>query len=61
MTTHSLMLMAYPRAQLQRLSNHGLEAVTVRETDHAKDMREFCETRMDSRLRSRRTEAAAQV
>jgi predicted ATPase len=43
MATHSPMLMAYPQARLLRLSKHGLEAVTVRETDHYKVMREFCE------------------
>src|ERR1700675_3587474 len=40
--THSPMLMAYPQARLLRLTKHGLEAVTVRETDHYKVMREFC-------------------
>lgn len=43
MATHSPMLMAYPNARLLRLSKHGLEAVTVRETDHYKVMREFCD------------------
>jgi predicted ATPase len=43
MATHSPMLMAYPQARLLRLTKHGLEAVTVRETDHYKVMREFCE------------------
>ena len=43
MATHSPMLMAYPQARLLRLSKHGLEQVTVRETDHYKVMREFCE------------------
>lgn len=42
MATHSPMLMAYPQARLLRLSKHGLETVTVRETDHYKVMREFC-------------------
>jgi predicted ATPase len=37
------MLMAYPQARLLRLSKYGLEQVTVRETDHYKVMREFCE------------------
>ena len=37
------MLMAYPNARLLRLSKYGLEAVTVRETDHYKVMREFCD------------------
>jgi predicted ATPase len=35
--------LAFPPARLLRLSKHGLEAVTVRETDHYKVMREFCE------------------
>jgi predicted ATPase len=43
MATHSPMLMAYPQARLLRLSKSGLEPVTVRETDHFKVMREFCE------------------
>ena len=43
MATHSPMLMAYPDARLLRLSKYGLEQVTVRETDHYKVMREFCE------------------
>src|ERR1700675_2437601 len=42
MATHSPMLMAYPNATLLRLTKDGLEAVTVRETDHYKVMREFC-------------------
>ena len=37
------MLMAYPNATLLRLSKYGLEPVTVRETDHYKVMREFCD------------------
>lgn len=43
MATHSPMLMAYPNASLLRLSKYGLEPVTVRETDHYKVMREFCD------------------
>jgi predicted ATPase len=43
MATHSPMLMAYPQARLLRLTKYGLEAVTVRETDHYKVMREFCD------------------
>ena len=43
MATHSPMLMAYPDARLLRLSKYGLEPVTVKETDHYKVMREFCE------------------
>jgi predicted ATPase len=43
MATHSPMLMAYPDAQLLRLTKYGLESVSVKETDHYKVMREFCE------------------
>ena len=43
MATHSPMLMAYPGARLLRLSKYGLEPVSVKETDHYKVMREFCE------------------
>ena len=43
MATHSPMLMAYPGATLLRLSKHGLEPVTVKETDHYRLMREFCD------------------
>jgi predicted ATPase len=35
------MLMAYPAAQLLRLSKYGLEPVRVSETDHHRLMREF--------------------
>jgi predicted ATPase len=42
MATHSPMLMAYPGAQLLRLSKYGMEPVTVEQTDHYKVMREFC-------------------
>jgi predicted ATPase len=42
MATHSPMLMAYPDARLLRLTKYGLEPVTVKETDHYKVMREFC-------------------
>jgi predicted ATPase len=42
MATHSPMLMAYPGAQLLRLTKYGLEPVTVKETDHFRVMREFC-------------------
>ncbi len=42
MATHSPMLMAYPGARLLRLTKYGLEPVTVKETDHYKVMREFC-------------------
>jgi predicted ATPase len=43
MATHSPMLMAYPGARLLRLSKWGLEPVTVKDTDHYKVMREFCD------------------
>jgi predicted ATPase len=43
MATHSPVLMAYPGATLLRLSKYGLEPVTVKDTDHYKVMREFCE------------------
>jgi predicted ATPase len=43
MATHSPMLMAYPGAGLLRLTKYGLDPVTVKETDHYKVMREFCD------------------
>src|SRR5438874_4313938 len=43
MATHSPMLMAYPNATLLRLTKYGLEPVTVKDTDHYKVLREFCE------------------
>lgn len=43
MATHSPMLMAYPGAQLLRLTKYGLDPVTVKETDHYKVMRQFCD------------------
>src|SRR5436190_17416050 len=43
MATHSPMLMAYPNAQLMRLTKYGLEPVTVEATDHYRIMREFCD------------------
>jgi predicted ATPase len=43
MATHSPVLMAYPNARLLRLTKHGLEPVTVGETDHYKVLREFCD------------------
>jgi predicted ATPase len=42
MATHSPMLMAYPNARLLRLSEYGLEPVTIEQTDHYRVMREFC-------------------
>jgi len=41
MATHSPMLMAYPDARLLRLSKHGLEPISVTETEHYRLMREF--------------------
>ena len=41
MATHASLLMAYPGAQLLRLTKRSLEPVTLRETDHYKVMREF--------------------
>jgi predicted ATPase len=43
MATHSPILMAYPNATLLRLSKYGLEPVSVRDTDHFRTLREFCE------------------
>ena len=43
MATHSPVLMAYPGATLLRLTKYGLEPVTVKDTDHYKVMREFCD------------------
>jgi predicted ATPase len=43
MATHSPMLMAYPGARLLRMTKYGLEPVTVKETDHYKIIREFCD------------------
>jgi hypothetical protein len=43
MATHSPFLMAYPNARLLRLTKHGLEPITVKESDHFKTMREFFE------------------
>src|ERR1044072_3253555 len=43
MATDSPMLMAYPNATLLRLTKYGLEPVSVKDTDHYRVMREFCE------------------
>jgi predicted ATPase len=43
MVTHSPMLMAYPGARLLRLSKYGLDPVTLKDTDHFRVMREFCD------------------
>jgi len=42
MASHSPLLMAYPKAQLLRLSASGLAPISVDETDHYRLMREFC-------------------
>jgi predicted ATPase len=36
MAAHGPLLVAYPNAALLRLSNYGLEPVTVEQTDHYK-------------------------
>ena len=38
-----IVLMAYPGATLLRLTKHGLEQVDVKQTDHFRVMREFCD------------------
>ncbi|WP_456756546.1 AAA family ATPase [Bradyrhizobium sp. USDA 4461] len=43
MATHAPVLMAYPNATLLRLSKYGLEPVSLRDTDHYRLMREFCD------------------
>lgn len=43
MATRAPMLMAYPNATLLQLTKYGLEAVKLKDTDHYKVMREFCE------------------
>ena len=43
MATHSPMLMAYPNATLLRLTKYGLEPVSLKDTDHYRVMREFCD------------------
>ncbi|MGY3527596.1 AAA family ATPase [Bradyrhizobium sp. USDA 4452] len=43
MATHAPILMAYPNATLLRLTKYGLEPVNLRDTDHYKVMREFCD------------------
>ncbi len=43
MATHAPMLMAYPNATLLRMTKYGLEPVTVKQTDHFRVMREFCD------------------
>nr|WP_139862302.1 AAA family ATPase [Bradyrhizobium ivorense] len=40
---NSPVLMAYPDATLLRLTKYGLEPVSLKDTDHFKVMREFCD------------------
>jgi predicted ATPase len=40
---HCQIIMATHRPWLLRLTKYGLEPVTVKETDHYKVMREFCD------------------
>jgi predicted ATPase len=42
MATHAPILMAYPNAQLLRLTKYGLEPVTLEQTEHFRLIREFC-------------------
>jgi predicted ATPase len=42
MATHSPLLMAYPGAQLLRLTKYGLEPVRLEDTDHFLLLRDFC-------------------
>lgn len=42
MATHSPILMAYPGAELIRITKHGLEPTRLEETDHFRLLREFC-------------------
>jgi predicted ATPase len=42
MATHAPILMAYPGAQLMRLSKYGLERVRLDDIEHFRLMREFC-------------------
>jgi predicted ATPase len=41
MATHSPILMAYPDARLLHLSKHGLEPISITETEHYRLMRDF--------------------
>ena len=43
MATHAPILMAYPNATLLRLTKYGLEPVSVKDTDHYRVMRAFCD------------------
>ena len=42
MATHSPLLMAYPGAQLLRMTKHHLERVRLEDTEHFRLMRDFC-------------------
>ena len=42
MATHSPILMAFPGAELVRLTKYGLEPVSLEQTDHYRLYREFC-------------------
>jgi predicted ATPase len=42
MATHSPLLMAYRGARLLLLSKHGLDPVSIEQTEHFKLIREFC-------------------
>ncbi len=42
MATHAPILMAYPGAQLLRLTKYGLEPVTLEQTEHFRLIRAFC-------------------
>ena len=42
MATHSPLLMAYPGARLLLLSKHGLDPVSIEQTEHFRLIREFC-------------------
>lgn len=42
MATHSPLLMAYPGARLLLLSRHGLDPISIEQTEHFRLIREFC-------------------
>lgn len=41
MATHSVMLMAYPEAQLLQLTNEGVKEIQFHEADHFKTLQSF--------------------
>ena len=41
MATHSPLLMAFPGARLLRIDRHGLEAISLEQTDHFRLIRKF--------------------